>query len=86
MLFLHQLCLIVVFLLLLIEDPAVKKLDIEPYYYVPIIIEVVCLAYFSYRLHQLRIAQGYERWKNPKNLIFCLSIGVSEKNYQILRR
>ena len=64
-------------MLLLIEDPAVQKLDIEPNYYIPIVIEVVCLAFFAFRLHQLRIAQGTENWKNAKNLIFCMCIGAT---------
>ena len=81
LLFIHQLALIVIFLLLLIEDPAVAKLDIEPNYFIPIIIEVLILAFFSYRLHQLRVAQGTEEWKKPKNLVFCLCIAVSLKIY-----
>jgi two pore calcium channel protein 3 len=77
LLFLHQLCLLIIFLLLLVEDPAVKLLDVEPYYYIPLSVEVLILLFFCFRLDQLRRAQGYEKWKNPKNLIFVLAIALT---------
>lgn len=77
LLFLHQLCLLIMFLLLLVEDPAVKRLDVEPYYYIPLSVEVLILLFFCFRLDQLRRSQGYEKWKNPKNLIFSLAIALT---------
>jgi len=49
LLFLHQVALIGIFLLLLIEDPAVAKMDVEPNYFIPLIIELVILAFFAFR-------------------------------------
>ena len=57
---LHQFCLVILFLLLLVEDPAVELLDVEPYYYIPMVIETLLLIFFAVRLNTLRIAQaGY---------------------------
>ena len=62
------------FLLLLIEDPAVELLDVEPAYYIPMIIEFMLLVFFAFRLYQLYRAQGPEEFKCAKNIIFILSI------------
>ena len=71
---LHQIALILLFLLLLIEDPAVELLDVEPAYYIPMVIEGLLLAFFSFRLFQLYKAQGAENFKTAKNIIFILCI------------
>ena len=65
------------FLLLLIEDPAVELLDVEPAYYIPMVIEAGLLAFFAFRLFQLYKAQGAENFKNAKNIIFMLCIALT---------
>jgi len=85
---LHQLALVLLFLLLLIEDPAVELLDVEPAYYIPMIIELLLLAFFAFRLYQLYRAQGLESFKCAKNIIFimCLVLTLFDMSlYLILR-
>jgi len=73
----HQFSLVILFLLLLIEDPAVEMLDVEPHYYIPMIIEGLLLIFFTFRLFTLRTATGPDHFKTPKNLIFCACIALT---------